>query len=98
MPLKICNVSFIDIRGIRDLCEVEAQWLYEAAVKAVTRFRERPFVEQVGKATVLDIEIREPSTKHAISLQQVERWLAGATANPNEASRKVKLKMLLMKS
>jgi hypothetical protein len=24
-------------------------------------------------------------------LQQVERWLAGATTNPNEASRKVKL-------
>ena len=28
------------------------------------------------------------STKHSISLQQVERWLAGATTNPNEASWK----------
>jgi hypothetical protein len=27
----------------------------------------------------------------------VERRLAGATKNPNEASKKVKLKMLLMK-
>ena len=41
--------------------------------------------------------VRHPGTMHAVSLQQVERWLAGATTNPNEASKKVKLKMLLMK-
>jgi hypothetical protein len=34
---------------------------------------------------VPDIAIREPATTHAVSLQQVERWLAGATTNPNEA-------------
>ncbi len=98
MPLKICTVSFADQRGVRHACDVEAESLYEAAVKAVARFRESPFTEQVGKATVLDVEIREPSTKHSISLHQVERWLAGATTNPNEASRKVRLKMLLMKA
>jgi hypothetical protein len=42
------------------------------------------------------VEVREPGTRHAISLQQVERWLAGATTNPNEASKKAKLKVLLM--
>jgi hypothetical protein len=26
----------------------------------------------------------------------VERWLSGATTNPNEASKKAKLKVLLM--
>ena len=45
---------------------------------------------------MLDVEVREPATKHAISLQQVERWLAGATSNPNEATKKAKLKMLLV--
>jgi hypothetical protein len=44
---------------------------------------------------VLDIEIREPSTKHAISIQQVERWLDGATTSPNEAVKKARLKMVL---
>jgi hypothetical protein len=28
----------------------------------------------------------------------VERWLAGATTNPNEASKKVKLKMMLVRA
>ena len=66
-------------------------------IGAVIRlFREDPWLEVVGPGTVLDIEAREPGTKHATSLQQVERWLAGATANPSEASRKAKLKMMLM--
>jgi hypothetical protein len=30
---------------------------------------------RVGSSTVLEIEIREPSTKHAISINQVEQWL-----------------------
>jgi hypothetical protein len=45
-----------------------------------------------GPATVLDIEVRPPATRHAISRQQVERWLAGATSNPNETVKKAKLK------
>ena len=68
----------------------------EAAVLAVKLFRADPWLERIGPATVLEVEIREPTTKHAISLQQVERWLAGATTNPNEASRKAKLKMMLV--
>jgi hypothetical protein len=55
-----------------------------------------PGLEKIVPATVLEVEIREPSTKHAISLQQVERWLAGASPNPSEARRKAKLKMLLV--
>jgi hypothetical protein len=76
--------------------DVEAESLYEAAVPAVRRFRQDHWTEQVGRATVLDVEVREPSTKHSISLQHVERWLAGATSNPNEATKKAKLKMILV--
>jgi len=51
----------------------------------------------VASATVLDVEARDPSTtKHSISLQQVERWLDGATSSPSEASKKAKLKVMLV--
>jgi hypothetical protein len=40
--------------------------------------------------------VREPGTKHSISLQQVERWLAGATRSPSEATKKARLKMMLV--
>jgi hypothetical protein len=95
VALRTCLVSYVDHQKIRHAAEVQAESLYEAAVLAVKVFRQDSWLEKFGPATVLDVEIREPSTKHAISLQQVERWLAGATLNPNEASRKAKLKMML---
>ena len=85
------------MRGIRHATEVEAESLFEAAVLGIRRLNEDPWLEKVGPATVVEVEVRNPGTTHAISLQQVERWLAGATMNPSEASKKMKLKMLLMK-
>lgn len=96
MAVRACLVSFTDTRGIRHSAEVEAESLYEAVVVAVTRFRRDPWMEQVGDATVLDVEVREPATRHSLSLKQVERWLSGATTNPHEASRKAKLKTRLV--
>jgi hypothetical protein len=99
MPVRSCTVSFQDARGIRHGVEVEAESLYEAVVFAVRRFRQDPWIEPVGAATVLDVEVREASpAKHSISLQQVERWIAGATPNPADASRKAKLKTILVQS
>ena len=92
----MCSVSFVDGRGIRHSVEVQAESLYESAVLAIQRFRTDPWLERIGPATVLDVDVRHPGTKHAISLHQVERWLAGATTNPNEASKKAKLKMILV--
>jgi hypothetical protein len=85
------------MRGIRHSADVEAESLYEAAVLGLRRLNEDPWLEKIGPATVLDIEVRTPGTKHAISVQQIERWLAGVTTNPHESMKKAKLKMLLVK-
>jgi hypothetical protein len=34
--------------------------------------------EPIGPSTRLDVEIREPVTKHTLTLLQIERWLHGA--------------------
>ena len=73
MPLRICAVSFADVRGIRHTVEVQAESLFEAAILGVRTFRGDPWIEHVGPATVLDIEVREPAAKHAITMMQVER-------------------------
>jgi hypothetical protein len=46
--------------GIRYGVEVETESLYEAGVKAIARFRQNPWIEQVGNATTLDIEFVNP--------------------------------------
>ena len=72
VPARTCSVSFVGTSGIRQGVEVEAESLYEAAVKAIARFRSDPWMEQVGNAAALDIKIRESSTKHSVTLKQVE--------------------------
>jgi len=96
MALKQCVVSFTDARGIRHSAEVEAESLYEAAVQGIRRLNQDPWIERIGPGTRLDIDVREPSAKHAVTVSQVERWLAGATTNPTEAIKKKKLKLLLV--
>ena len=96
MNLRICSVSFLDHRGIRHAVDVQAESLFEAAVLAIQNFRQDPWLERVGPATLLEVEVRQPATRHAVTIQQVERWLAGATPNPTEASKKAKLKMILV--
>jgi hypothetical protein len=96
VPLRTCAVSFLDIRGIRHVAEVSAGSLYEAAVLGIKALRADEWTEHLGPATVLEIEVREPTTKHVLSVQQVERWLDSATTSPNEAVKKAKLKSLLV--
>ena len=64
--IRACVVTYIDHRQIRHGAEVQAESLYEAAVLAIKLFREDPWLERIGPATVLDVEVREPGTKHAI--------------------------------
>jgi hypothetical protein len=97
MNMRACTVSFEDRRGVRHSVEVEAESLYEAAVLGIRRLHEDPWIEKIQPATMLRVEVRSPTVAHAISLQQVERWLAGATASPNESMKKAKLKMLLVR-
>jgi hypothetical protein len=96
MALKTCSVSFRDAGGLRHVVDVEAESVYEAVVLAVQGFRKDMWTAPIGPATVMDVTPREPETTHSISLQQVERWLAGATSSPNDAAKKAKLKMLLV--
>jgi len=89
-------VSLVDIRGIRHVAEVQAESLYEAVILAARVFKADPWIEHVGPSTPLDIEVREPAARHAITIQQVERWLDGAAISPNEMVKKSRLKELLM--
>src|SRR5688572_25495211 len=96
VSVRTCAVSFADVRGIRHTVEVQAESLFEAAILGVRAFRGDPWIEHVGPATVLDIEVREPAAKHAITMIQVERWLEGGSTSPNEGVKKAKLKDLLL--
>ena len=50
MAVRACTVSFKGVSGVRHSIDVEAESLYEAAIKAVARFREDPWIMDADRA------------------------------------------------
>lgn len=88
-------MSFTDAEGIRHTTDVQAESLYEAAVLAVRAFRQDRWIEVVGTAARLEIQVHAPVVTHTVSLLQMRPWLDGAVADPAGAVRKKRLKELL---
>lgn len=83
-------------KGQRHAAEVQAESLLEAVVLAVRVLKADPRIDSVGTATVFDIEVREPATTHAVSMCSFNASSKGGATSPNEASKKAKLKNLLI--
>jgi hypothetical protein len=57
-------------------------------VLPVSAFRKAGWLEEpTGVASRLEIEMREPTVKHTITLGQLQRWVNGATRSPVERIR-----------
>ena len=95
MPLRTCTVSFTSPTGVTHAVDVEAETLYEAAGIGLARLKADGWTEGLGPASRLEIEVREPSTLHSISVQQLDRWMDGVTTSPAEVLRRAKVKQLL---
>ena len=95
MALRICTVSFKSATGISHSVEVQAETLYEAAGIGLARLKKDGWVEGLGPGTRLEIAVREPSTLHSLTVQQLQRWVDGVTTSPAEVLRRTRVKQLL---
>lgn len=95
MALRVCTVSFKSPTGVSHGVEVEAETLYEAAGMGLARLRKDGWIEGLGPGTRLEIAVREPSTLHSLTVQQLQRWVSGVTTSPAEVLRRAKVKQLL---
>jgi hypothetical protein len=96
VPLRPCAVTLTDTRGVRHAVDAAAESLFEAAVLRVQALRKDGWMEgAIGAATKIDVEVREPVTRHTVTMQQIERWLTGATISPNERVKKDRFAELL---
>jgi hypothetical protein len=92
VPVRSCHVSFLDSEGVRHAVEVQAESLYEAAVVALSRFRQHDWSPGIGSH--LEIEIRS-SVVHTITVGKIQSWLEGGARSPSEAATKQRLKQFL---
>jgi hypothetical protein len=95
MPLKSCHVTITDAAGVRHTAEVTAESLFEAAAMGLAALKKDGWTSAIGPAARLEVEVREAIVRHTLTLPQIERWLQGATASPNERVRKDRLRALL---
>lgn len=95
MAVHTCSVTFTDPRGVRHTVDVLAESLFEAAAMGLAALTKDGWTDPVAPATKLEVEVRPPAVKHAVSVLQIQRWLQGATTSPNERVRKERLRALL---
>jgi hypothetical protein len=95
VSLRLCSVGFKSATGISHAVDVEAETLYEAAALGLARLKRDGWIEGLGPATRLEIQVRAPGSHHVLSVQQVERWVNSVNASPGETLKKAKLRHLL---
>ena len=95
MTIRNCAVSFTDHRGARHTVEVSAETLYEAAALGLRELRACDWIEPIGPAARIEVEPRQVSTRHALTVAQVTRWCEATAATPDERLRKDRVKALL---
>ena len=94
MALRLCTVNFKSATGIIHGVDVEAETLYEAAGLALARLKKDGWIEGLGPGSRLQIEVREPSTTHSLTVSHLQRWIDGGT-NPADVLRRARVKLLL---
>ena len=94
VPPKTCLVTVVDVRGVRHTAEVMSETLFEAAVLGLRALKRDGWMGQVGPATRLEVEVKEPTVTHALSIRQIERWLE-SSGTPSEQMKKARLRDLI---
>ncbi|HEX2460746.1 MAG TPA: hypothetical protein VHJ58_11415 [Vicinamibacterales bacterium] len=92
MAVRTCVVAFNSPSGIAHSVEVNAETLSEAAALGLARLKRDGWIEGLGPATKLEIQVRETAGNHVLSVQRLQRWINGTTSSPAETLRREKLK------
>jgi len=94
LPKRTCTVSVRDNRGVFHAVDVVAESVFEAAALALDVLRKDTWTDPIGASTPLQVEVREPVTKHTVTLLQIQRWVEGS-ASPKERIQKNRIRTLL---
>jgi hypothetical protein len=68
---------------------------FDEDYEVMVAFQALQIVDKLGPATRLDVQVQTPAVRHEVTVQQIQRWLEGASISPNEMLRKAKLKAML---
>ena len=88
MVARICLVTVTDLRGIRQSVQVTAESVFDAVARALSALRHDAWIDMIGPATRLEIQVPQPAITHTVTVQQLERWANGSAINPDDRIRR----------
>lgn len=97
MAKQTCTVS---IRGLADPVEhavrVDAESLYEAAVRGLVALREGVWsVQDATDTACVVVTVQPPAVEHRVRLADLTAWLEGGGRSPKDRIHRQRLKALL---
>ena len=95
MPPKPCRVQFRDHHGVVHSVEVEADGLFEAAVRGLATLKKADWIDTIGPGTRITVQVQGPTVEHFLMYKQLLTWLDGGSRTPADALKKKQLKDLL---
>jgi hypothetical protein len=63
--------------------------------RVLAQLKKDGWIEGLGPGSRLEIQVREPSTVHSLTVQQLHRWLDSVTPSPGDVLRRARVKQLL---
>jgi hypothetical protein len=69
--------------------------VFEAAARALSALRRDAWIDGIGPATRLEIQVPQPAIRPTVTAQQLQRWANGSAVNPDERIRKHRLRAIL---
>lgn len=91
-----CVVKFVDSLGIEHAAKVEAESLFEAAIRGLCRLDSSFWTEEdVFDRMCITVEVHEEPTIHTVMVEKLRRWIKSHGRHPREEAKKEELRRLL---
>jgi hypothetical protein len=91
-----CVVKYVDSFGIEHAAKVEADSLFEAAVRGLHRLDSSFWTEEdVWDRMCITVEVYEEPTTHTVMIEKLKRWIKSQGRHPREQAKKEELRRLL---
>jgi hypothetical protein len=90
-----CVVKYVDSFGVEHAAKVEAESLFEAAVRGLHRLDSSFWTEEdVFDRMIVTVEVHEEPTTHTVMIEKLKRWLKSHGRHPGEQAEKEELRKL----
>jgi hypothetical protein len=98
MPVQRCQVGYVDTGRVRHTVLVDAETVYEAAIRGLAALRHHPWCgPQVSqRGCILDVVPEGTSRVYRVTVDRLLKWLDSAGGRRGEFVQRYQLKRLLM--